>query len=82
MSIPTVNNPVVALGTPLQTGTTKLSIISEQKLAGIPLNFHSANSCFAICQTGECNAMLMNKKKVSKSISIQQYHSVWGNIQT
>ena len=45
-------------------------------------NFYQTNSCFANCQKGECNARLMNKKKIPKSISIQQSHSWCGHIQT
>ena len=78
-SLPTLNNPVVVLETPMQTGTTKLSVISEHSLAVVHLNFHSC-TCFANYQNGEYNASLM-KKKVPKSISIQQHHSVCWHIQ-
>ena len=80
-SLPTINNPVVVLGTPMQTGT-KVSVISEEELALVHLNFHSTNSCFANCQKGECNARLMNKKKVPKSVSIQEHYSMCGHVQT
>ena len=81
-SLPTINNPVVVLGTPMQTGTTKLSVISEEDVALVHLNFHSTNPCFGNCQKGESNARLMNKKKVPKSVSIQEHYSMCGHIQT
>ena len=52
-SPPTANNPVVVLGTPMQTGTTKLSVISQEDVASVHLNFLSANSCFANCKNGD-----------------------------
>ena len=55
----------------MQTGTTKLSVISEEDVALVHLNLDSTNSCFANCQKGEWNARLMNKKEVPKSVSIQ-----------
>ena len=51
-SLPTINNPVVVLGTPMQAGTTKLPVISEEDVALVHLNFHSTNSRFANCQKG------------------------------
>ena len=81
-SVHNVNNPIVVLGIPSQHGTTKLSVVSEESISMVHITFKQGGTCFANCQNGECNAKLLNKKKIPKSISIQQNTNLCGHIQT
>ena len=69
-SLLALNNPVVLLGMATQNATTKLSVIHEDTVSMVHLNFNEINSCFAKCQNGECISKLLNKKKIPKTRSI------------
>ena len=77
-----VNNPVIVIGMASQNSRTKLSVIHDDTVAMININFNQSNSCFAKCQNGECTARLQNKKKIPKCRSIQQCENLCGHIQT
>ena len=81
-SLDRLNNPVVLLGVASYNGTTKLSVTSQDSLSVIHVNFNQGNICFANCQNGECNARLLNKKRIPKSISIQNSDNFCGHINT
>ena len=53
-----------------QNATTKPSVVHEDTVAMIHINFNESKSCLAKCQNGECIARLQNKKKIPKSVSI------------
>ena len=81
-SLESINNPVVLLGKSAREFTTKLSVMSQESLSMIHITFNHSNSCFANCQNGECSARLQNKKKIPKSVSIQQNEGLCEHINT
>ena len=48
----------------------------------IHINFNEANSCFVKCQNGECAARLKNKKKIPKTVRIDQSTDLCGHSKT
>lgn len=81
-SLASVNNPVAVMGVATTVGTTKLSIMAGDTVSMIHITFSENNSCFANCQNGECNARLLNKKKIPKSVSMQNQDNLCLHIQT
>ena len=81
-SLPELNNPVVLVGLAAPNATTKISVMHEDTVAMIHINFNRSNSCFAKCQNGECIARLQNKKRIPKCVSIEQNQDLCGHIQT
>ena len=77
-----VNNPITVIGIPNIDSTTKLSVLSEDSLSIIHVTFKEGGKCFANCQNGECRARLLNKKKVPKTMSIQNTENLCGHIHT
>ena len=70
------------IGIALQNSTTKLSVTHEDTVSIVHINFNHPNICFAKCQNGECTARLQNKKRIPKSISIQETQNLCGHIHT
>ena len=82
MSLSSLNNPVVVIGVARQNTTTKLSVVDEETVSMIHINFNEANSCFAKCQNGEYAVRLTNKKKIPKTVRIDQSTNLCGHIKT
>lgn len=83
VSVANLNDPVVPLGTPDISGTTKLSVAFEDCLSMIHINFTPGGACYANCQNGECCARMLNKKKVPKEVSVQmEGQNLCGHIKT
>ena len=81
-SLDTLNNPIVVVGTPTLTGTTKLSIMAGENISMVHVNFHQGQYSYANCQNGECSSRLMNKKKIPKEVDIQHNDGLCLHIQT
>ena len=77
-----MSNPVVLLGISSQNSTTKFSVKSEDSLSMVHVNFTPGGTCYISCKNGECCAILINKKRVPKEISIAQGESACEHIQT
>ena len=81
-SLTNLNNPVVLLGTPISTGTSKFSVITDQSMAIVHINFKDEKSCFANCQNGECTSQFLNKNKIPKCCTLQDHDKVCIHLQT
>ena len=81
-SLITLNNPIVVVGTPTVTGTTKLPIITRENISVVHINFHQGEYSYANCQNGECISRLINKKKIPKKVDTQHNDGLCLHIQT
>ena len=81
-SLINLNNPVVVLGTPMSTATSKFSVMTDKSIAMVHINFQDGKSCFANCQNGECTSQFVNRKKIPKSCTIQDHDKVCVHLQT
>ena len=65
-SLGTMGIPILLLGEPVKTGSTKFSVNGNDTLAIVTLNFLSGK-CYIKCHSGMCGAGKINKKHMPKS---------------
>ena len=65
-SLGTMGVPILLVGEPVKTGSTKFSVNGNDTLAIATLNFLSGK-CYIKCHSGMCGAGKINKKRMPKS---------------
>ena len=66
-----MGTPILLLGEPVKTGSTKFSVNRNDTLAIVTLNFVSGN-CYNKCHNSMCSAANINKKCMPKSAVLWQ----------
>ena len=65
-SLTHLNNPVNLIGIAAQHSTTKVSVVHDDMIAMLHINFNQSNCCNVKCQNGECNGKTSKQKEDSK----------------
>ena len=69
-SLQYMNMPIQLLGNVLPHGTTKFSVKGIESYSVVNFSVYQ-NKMFAKCMSGICSAQLANKKKIPKTLSLQ-----------
>ena len=80
-SLGTMSVPILLVGEPVKTGSTKFSVNGNDTLAIVTLNFLS-RKCYIKCHSGMCGAGKINKKCMPKSAVLGQSNKMCCHLTT
>ena len=80
-SLQYMNYPVHLLGNVLSHATTKFSVQGDSRYSVATFSFHQGK-CFIKCTDGNCSAQVLNRKKITKKITIEHSDKICSHLNT